>query len=82
MFESPSIAQHLGRGVLGLGLLGASAVWAETQPGLMLLTLPLALLALRGCPMCWTLGLVQTIANKISGRKTKGGCVDGRCARP
>ncbi|MET9514834.1 hypothetical protein [Streptomyces sp. NPDC002994] len=37
--------------------------------------LPLGVLALRGCPMCWTIGLMQT----ISRGRLRRSCEDGQC---
>ena len=62
MFASRSVARHLVRGLLGLGLLVGSVVWAAaTGPAALLLALP-GFVLLRGCPTCWALGLAQTIA--------------------
>ena len=81
-FASASIAEHLARGAVGLGALGASVLAASSHPWLSLLALPVALIALRGCPTCWTIGLVQTIAAKLLGRPADGACRDGTCAGP
>lgn len=80
MFASRSIVAHLARGAVGLGALWVSVVWSETQPWLLFVSLPLGLVALRGCPMCWTLGLFQTVAAKLRGKQVERACVDGRCA--
>jgi len=48
--------EHLARGVLGLGAFAAAAVLATPHPWLSLAGIPLALLALQGCPMCWRSG--------------------------
>ena len=79
MFASKSITSHLARGLLGLGALAAFVVMAPTHPWLSLLALPLALVALRGCPMCWTIGLLQTLVARARGRAVKRACTDGRC---
>ena len=60
MFASRSVPRHLVRGALGLPMMAAAFVlipWAG--PLALLLVVPAAVL-LRGCPTCWTLGLVQT----------------------
>jgi len=44
------------------------------------LLLPLGLVALRGCPMCWTMGLFETIAHKVRGPAVPAPCIDGSCA--
>jgi hypothetical protein len=77
MFESKSLAEHLARGVVGLVAFAAAVVWAPRQPWLAVALLPVGLVALRGCPSCWLLGLVQTIAP--SGGKGET-CTDGSCA--
>ena len=80
MFASASIIEHLARGLIGLGAFWATIAWSETHPWLVLLTLPVALLALRGCPMCWTVGLAETLYARIRGRPADGACADGSCA--
>lgn len=64
-FASASLPEHLLRGLLG-GLALAAAVWAATglpspfgTPLSLLLGVG-ALVALRGCPVCWTIGLVES----------------------
>lgn len=63
LFASESMAGHLIRGAVGMMLL----VWAvrhQTQIGWSLLAALGALLAFRGCPVCWTIGLAETVAQK------------------
>ncbi|MEU1545599.1 hypothetical protein [Nocardia sp. NPDC005745] len=74
-FASASVPRHLVRGVVGFGaLIGAIALLpAFGMFGLLLA--PVGLLALRGCPTCWAIGLMQTISR---GRLQRS-CVDGRC---
>jgi hypothetical protein len=62
VLASSSVARHLARGVLGVGLIGAAiALTVNVGPAALLLA-PLGLVALRGCPTCWCVGLVQTIS--------------------
>lgn len=64
MFASESLVGHLLRGALGIGLL----VWAiqhQTQGALSWAAAAAALLAFRGCPVCWTVGLVESVMQKI-----------------
>jgi hypothetical protein len=74
-FASASLSRHLARGAVGFGgLIGAFALLPII--GLIsLLLLPVGLLALRGCPMCWTIGLIETISR---GRLQRS-CSDGQC---
>jgi hypothetical protein len=75
-FASSSLTRHLARGVIGFGgLIGAFALLPVI--GLFsLLLLPLGVLALRGCPMCWTIGLLET----ISAGRLRRTCDDGQCS--
>jgi len=82
MFASKSLVEHVLRGVIGLGAFALAGVLAAEHPLIALGLLPVALVALRGCPMCWTVGLVQTAIASLRGRPTSARCVDGRCAAP
>lgn len=74
-FASTSLPKHLARGGIGFGaLIGSIALLPLLGPfGLALL--PIGLVALRGCPMCWAIGLMQTISR---GRLQRT-CEDGAC---
>jgi hypothetical protein len=80
MFASKSLAEHLLRGLAGIGALAAAVALAASHPVLALALVPVALVCLRGCPMCWTLGLVETVAAKLGRTPAAGACTDGRCA--
>ncbi|CAM4033726.1 hypothetical protein NONI108955_05275 [Nocardia ninae] len=74
-FASTSVLRHLARGVAGFGaLIGAFALlpWIGVAS---LLLAPIGFIALRGCPTCWAIGLMQTIS---MGRLQRS-CADGRC---
>ncbi|MFI1017605.1 hypothetical protein [Streptomyces sp. NPDC020965] len=74
-FASASLPRHLARGAVGFGALaGAVLLLPVTGPGSLLLA-PVGLLALRGCPMCWAIGLVRT----VSMGRLRSSCADGRC---
>lgn len=74
-FASKSLPVHLARGIAGFGSIGASIALGPVVGWVSLLLLPVGLIALRGCPMCWAIGLVQTI---FRGRLQRE-CADGRC---
>ncbi|MFF4581825.1 hypothetical protein [Streptomyces sp. NPDC001389] len=74
-FASASLPRHLARGALGFGSLVLAVALLPYAWPVSLALLPVGLLALRGCPMCWTLGLVQT----VSRGRLKRSCEDGRC---
>jgi hypothetical protein len=72
---SASLARHLARGAIGFGLIAAAlALTASAGPAALLLVLP-AMVALRGCPTCWLVGLIQTLsAGRLRGACTERGC--------
>ncbi|NRQ36362.1 hypothetical protein HII36_31675 [Nonomuraea sp. NN258] len=74
-FASTSLTRHLVRGVVGFGaLIAAVALIPVTGPVSLLLVVP-GVAALRGCPTCWAIGLVQT----ISMGRLRRSCADGVC---
>ncbi|BDM69885.1 hypothetical protein HEK616_33720 [Streptomyces nigrescens] len=74
-FASASLARHLVRGAVGFGTLAGSVALLPVVGPVSLVLLPAGLLALRGCPMCWTVGLLQTLSR---GRLQRS-CENGRC---
>ncbi|MCT2594449.1 hypothetical protein LHJ74_31850 [Streptomyces sp. N2-109] len=74
-FASSSLPRHLVRGALGFGALIGSVVLLGVIGPWSLLLAPAGLVALRGCPACWALGLRETLSR---GRLERT-CVDGRC---
>jgi hypothetical protein len=67
MFASGNLFEHLVRGLIGFGCVGL-AIHVGLNPGLGFAVVSLglgaaALVALRGCPICWTIGLVETARN-------------------
>ena len=81
MFASRSLTEHIARGLVGLSCVVATVVYSTTLPWLAFVLLPLALLSFRGCPMCWTIGLAETVSARLRGKRKADGCVDGSCAR-
>ncbi|MFE7134548.1 hypothetical protein ACFVIM_27180 [Streptomyces sp. NPDC057638] len=75
-FASTSIPRHLARGAAGFGSLAASILLLPLTGPVSLVLAPVGLLALRGCPVCWTIGLAQT----VSRGRLRRSCVDGHCA--
>jgi hypothetical protein len=80
VFASKTITGHLARGAVGVGMMACALSGAAIHPWLPLAAFPIALIAFRGCPTCWTVGLVLTIVAKIQGKSTEGLCFDGSCA--
>ncbi|OEJ30455.1 hypothetical protein [Streptomyces subrutilus] len=74
-FASRSVPRHLARGAIGFGLLIGSLALVPVVGPAVLLAAPLALIAFRGCPTCWMVGLAQTISRGRLERQ----CADGVC---
>ncbi|MFB7514875.1 hypothetical protein [Streptomyces sp. NPDC056144] len=74
-FASASVPRHLARGAVGFGLVVAAFALMPAAGPVSLLLAPLALVAFRGCPTCWMVGLVQT----VSRGRLKRSCEDGVC---
>ena len=62
MFGSAFLGAHLMRGAAAAALLAWAIVHQTAHPWLSLGAGVAALVALRGCPMCWTAGLVETLS--------------------
>ncbi|MET9959945.1 hypothetical protein ABZ128_12930 [Streptomyces sp. NPDC006326] len=74
-FASATVPRHLARGAVGFGMLaGSLALLPVTGPASLLLA-PIGLVALRGCPMCWAIGLVET----VSAGRLRRSCTNGSC---
>ncbi|MEW2578597.1 hypothetical protein AB0902_20545 [Streptomyces syringium] len=74
-FASRSVPRHLARGAIGVGLIVGSIALVPVVGPAALLAAPLALVAFRGCPTCWMVGLVQTVSRGRLERQ----CGDGVC---
>lgn len=77
IFASSSVTVHLARGAAAVAALAtARYLFARTPPmigvplGMVLLAATLWLL--RGCPMCWTIGLIETVRNRAAATMEKG----------
>lgn len=67
MFGSAFLSAHLIRGVAAAALLTWAIVHQTAYPWLSLGAGVAALVAFRGCPMCWTAGLIETLAQRNRG---------------
>ncbi|KJY38694.1 hypothetical protein VR45_05185 [Streptomyces sp. NRRL S-495] len=74
-YASRTVAGHLVRGGVGFGALVGAFVLLPFAGPVALLLLPLGMVALRGCPTCWVVGLLETVSRGRLRRE----CVDGRC---
>jgi hypothetical protein len=80
MFGSKTLTEHSFRGLIGLSAFGAAIALSSESVLYPALLLPIGLYALRGCPMCWLVGLGETVRAKLSGRPSRATCVDGSCS--
>jgi hypothetical protein len=72
---SSSVSVHLLRGMLGLVAAVAAVAGTALISPLALLLLTGTVVAWRGCPTCWAVGLAMTIAGRDGER-----CASRRCA--
>jgi hypothetical protein len=68
MFASRTIAAHLMRGVIAAALITWALLHQSSEPVFAVAAIVLAVVAMRGCPLCWTMGLVETIGATIKVR--------------
>jgi hypothetical protein len=61
VFCSPTVTRHVLRGAAGFLLAIWALSYAPLHPILATGAGVLALVAWRGCPMCWTVGLFETV---------------------
>jgi hypothetical protein len=64
MFASRTVVGHLMRGGIAAALIAWALLHQASDPVFAVAAIVLAVVAMRGCPLCWTLGLVETIANR------------------
>ncbi|MGC0333449.1 hypothetical protein RKD23_006439 [Streptomyces sp. SAI-170] len=74
-YASATVPRHLARGAVGFGALIASLALLPVVGPVSLLLAPVGLVALRGCPMCWAIGLAET----LSAGRLRRSCANGRC---
>ena len=64
MFESKTLLRHILRGLIGLAAMVGAVVLARRADGLSMIGAAIlvivALVAWRGCPICWLTGLFTT----------------------
>ena len=63
-FASATVGAHLRRGLLGFVPLALAVVVWPRFGLIALLPTAVGAVALRGCPMCWTVGLIQTVSRQ------------------
>lgn len=73
-FASKSITGHLLRGVAAAAFILVALKTNESTPVVAMLAGLGALIMLRGCPMCWTMGLIETLSAIRNKREPRMGC--------
>jgi hypothetical protein len=63
-FASATVGAHLRRGLLGFVPLALAVVVWPRFGLIALVPAAVGVVALRGCPMCWTVGLIQTVSRQ------------------
>lgn len=64
-YGNKSIVLHLARGAIGAGALVLALRGYDRFGWPALLLVGVTLWMLKGCPICWTIGLFETIAFKV-----------------
>lgn len=84
LFATQTLSGHLIRGSVGVALLVVAACQQYSHPGWSMLAGLLALVALRGCPACWTVGLVEALHQRtgLPRRSLRHGSVPGAESLP
>lgn len=60
IFGSSTVIAHLVKGAVAATLLAWAWLHQTSEPAFAIGALLLAMVAMRGCPMCWLLGLFET----------------------
>lgn len=71
-FASATVGEHFARGAIGIAAVAAAVMLGGARGGgAVALSLALgvvALIALRGCPICWSIGLAGMLRQRFGGR--------------
>jgi hypothetical protein len=65
LFATRTLSGHLLRGAAALALLAMAIGQQVSHPVLSLVAGLLALVLLRGCPICWLIGLIETVRQRL-----------------
>lgn len=70
LFATRTLSGHLLRGAAAFGLLAMAMDQQAAHPVTAVAAALLALVLLRGCPMCWVIGLIETVQQAGTHRRT------------
>jgi hypothetical protein len=73
LFATQTLTGHVIRGAVAFALLYLAIEQQHLHPVASLLAGLLALVAMRGCPVCWTIGLAETIRQRYGVTRSCGG---------
>lgn len=79
LFATQTLAGHLIRGAVAFALLYTAIGLQGAHPGWSVVAGLLALVAMRGCPACWTIGLIETIQQRLAHSQPPG--IDARSSK-
>ena len=65
LFASRTLSGHLLRGAAAFGLLVLALLQQHAHPLRAVASGLAALVVMRGCPMCWAVGLVETLQQRL-----------------
>ena len=65
MLASKTIAAHIMRGVIAAALIAWALLHQSSDPAFAVTAGVAAVAAMRGCPLCWTMGLLETIGARV-----------------
>ena len=71
MFASNTLSEHIFRGAIGIVALWIAVATAATHPWGSLVLGAVVLVAFRGCPICWAIGLFETAAHRSRSRHVR-----------
>ena len=71
LFATQTLRGHLIRGAVALALLYMATGQQHVHPGWSVLAGLLALVAMRGCPACWTIGLIEAVRQRLQERASR-----------
>ena len=72
LFATRTLSGHLLRGAVAFGLLYLALTQGQGHPWRAAAAALAALAAMRGCPMCWTIGLVETLQQRLQRPQQRG----------
>ena len=65
LFATRTLSGHLLRGAAAFGLMYLAVAQQQAHPLRALAAGLAALVVMRGCPMCWAIGLVETVQQRL-----------------